>query len=96
MFDKKIICVKSELICEIAHFCPVMVVFGDFLRKRLKIQISSELPNVAHFEVQNVFDWIRTVSHIFEKSPSQVNLSIFLDRIVGFFCQFPAKMLQKT
>ena len=52
---KKIVSINSEIISDIATFCPIMVVFGDYLPKINKTPDSYELHNMAHFEVQNYF-----------------------------------------
>ena len=55
MFDEKIVSVNSESTSEIVSFSPIMVIFGDFLRKRLKNIIIALNSPVAHFEIQNYF-----------------------------------------
>ena len=52
---KKVTSVYSELISEVANFSHITVVLGYFHENDTKHQISYELHNMAHFEVQNCF-----------------------------------------
>ncbi len=84
----KIVSIKSALISKIATFSPIMLVFGDYLRKNYKIIMSS----VAHFKIQNSFRL--NLRLVWEKSfPGKSQL---LCEIVRFFLSIYRKILQNS
>ena len=56
MSDDNVISVNSELISEVATFCPITLFFLSISYENVtKHQWSYELPNVSNFEVSKMF-----------------------------------------